>query len=240
MKKLNFDMDEYQALPDTDKLDSLKEIFFKYLDKEKITQFLSDEQIEDIYYETLNRIQLQFLLEYEESNANNVNKLDIKIQGRLLPTDISEYHKLFLLHDELSFRKYDRLTEKNEIRTDTRGYIVFIEFKKFIINTIEKHEAELTIVVPENKIISKLTNLQAIGYLFTELIKKGLIQPKFRNGNINQLGTARMILEHYHFQNLDKQPSVENIRKTLFDDNQLSEDKAELFEFPTLKQLNSK
>ncbi|HFK5505605.1 hypothetical protein [Elizabethkingia anophelis] len=91
-----------------------------------------------------------------------------------------------------------------------------------------------------NKINSKITNIQAIGYLFTELIDKGLIEPINKGGNLSPTNTARMILDHFHFEDLEEQPSVEYLKKTLFTDNSLSGDKTKHFKLPTLKQLNQK
>lgn len=239
MGKINFNINEYEKVSFEEKLNKLREIFFEHLDIELIAELMSDEQIENIYNETRNKIQSQFLSEYEQNKVQKIYLRGFVEQERLLHLDNSEYRKLFLLYDDLAYRKYDGFEDKYVIRIDTIGYKVFTEFKKFIINTIEKKETELTIV-PENKIISNVTNLQAIGYLFTKLIQKGLIELKYRNGKVNQSGSARMILEHYHFKNLDKQPTEEDIRKTLFEDNKLSDDKVELFKFPTVNQLNSK
>lgn len=124
------------------------------------------------------------------------------------------------------------------------GYIIFEEkykqlFKKTIITSQKKDYQEISPIVSD-KIISKITNIQAIGYLFTELINNGLIEPKKKSGNLSPLNIARMILEHFHFEDLEKQPKEEDLRKALFTDNRLSVDKTKLFNIPKLKQLNEK
>lgn len=90
------------------------------------------------------------------------------------------------------------------------------------------------------KINSKLTNIQAIGFLFSQMIDNNLIEPKKKNGKRSPVNIARMILDHFYFEDLEEQPNVEDIRKALFEDNKLSEDKTKLLKLPTLKQLNTK
>ncbi|AQX09189.1 hypothetical protein [Elizabethkingia ursingii] len=82
-------------------------------------------------------------------------------------------------------------------------------------------------------------SLQSLGYVFSELIEKGYIVPPRRNGNINVLATARMILEHFEFADREQQPNEEDIRKTLFTDNRLSTERQSLFKIPGMEKLNT-
>ncbi len=119
----------------------------------------------------------------------------------------------------------------------------FVKLELLKLNYEKPQNTEIEIQLSANqtqKINSKITNIQAIGYLFTELIQKNLIEPKRKNGKISPLNVARMILEHFHFQNLDEQPTEEDLRKALFDDNRLSQDKQNLFNLPSEKQINLK
>ena len=75
--------------------------------------------------------------------------------------------------------------------------------------------------------------------LISELIEKGYIVPPRRNGNINVLATARMILEHFEFADREQQPNEEDIRKTLFTDNRLSTERQSLFKIPSMEKLNT-
>lgn len=115
----------------------------------------------------------------------------------------------------------------------------FEKIIEFIDNKLNNFDDETTKTFT-TKINSKLTNIQAIGFLFTKLIENNLIEPKKKNGKISPVNIARMILDHFYFEDLEEQPNEEDLRKALFDDNKLSEDKAKLIKLPTLKQLNVK
>ena len=75
-------------------------------------------------------------------------------------------------------------------------------------------------------------------FVFVEMIEKGLIEPRRKSGKTSPVNVARMILEHFHFEDLETQPKEEDLRKALFEDNKLSEDKRNLFKLPTKKQIN--
>lgn len=119
-------------------------------------------------------------------------------------------------------------------------FILFEDSVNKMIDPIEEKQHTLLTQNDTSKIASKLTNLQAIGYLFTELIEKGIMQPKRKAGKYSPTNTAKLILEHFHFEDLEEQPTPEDIRKTLSNDNRLSSDKMQLFKIPTAKQLNEK
>ncbi|MDY3505100.1 hypothetical protein [Riemerella anatipestifer] len=82
-------------------------------------------------------------------------------------------------------------------------------------------------------------SIQLIGYIFTELIEKGYIEPKRKSGKTNASATAEMLLNHFNFTyNANgTQPSKEYLKKALFEQNQLSSDKATLIKIPRLKKL---
>jgi hypothetical protein len=80
-------------------------------------------------------------------------------------------------------------------------------------------------------------SLQAWGYILTELMDKGYIEPQRKNGKLNVQGTAKMILDHFEFTKEEFQPSLESVRQSLFMQNKFSSDKQELFRIPSLKQL---
>jgi hypothetical protein len=80
-------------------------------------------------------------------------------------------------------------------------------------------------------------SLQAWGYILTELMDKGYIEPQRKNGKLNVQGTAKMILDHFEFTKEELQPSLESVRQSLFMQNKFSSDKQELFRIPSLKQL---
>lgn len=82
-------------------------------------------------------------------------------------------------------------------------------------------------------------SIQLIGYIFTELIEKGYIEPKRKSGKTNASATAEMLLNHFNFTyNANgEQPSKEYLKKALFEQNQLSSDKATFIKIPHLKKL---
>lgn len=82
-------------------------------------------------------------------------------------------------------------------------------------------------------------SIQLIGYIFTELIEKGYIEPKRKSGKTNASATAEMLLNHFNFTyNANgTQPSKEYLKKALFEQNQLSSDKSTLIKIPHLKKL---
>ncbi|AGC40764.1 hypothetical protein [Riemerella anatipestifer] len=82
-------------------------------------------------------------------------------------------------------------------------------------------------------------SIQLIGYIFTELIEKGYIEPKRKSGKTNASATAEMLLNHFNFTyNANgEQPSKEYLKKALFEQNQLSPDKATFIKIPHLKKL---
>lgn len=80
-------------------------------------------------------------------------------------------------------------------------------------------------------------SLQAWGYILTELIEKGYIEPQRKNGKLNVQGTAKMILDHFEFTKEEFQPPLESVRQSLFTQNKFSNDKQDLFKIPSFKQL---
>ncbi|ADZ13160.1 hypothetical protein RIA_2125 [Riemerella anatipestifer RA-GD] len=82
-------------------------------------------------------------------------------------------------------------------------------------------------------------SIQLLGYIFTELIEKGYIEPKRKSGKTNASATAEMLLNHFNFTyNANgEQPSKEYLKKALSEQNQLSPDKATLIKIPHLKKL---
>lgn len=80
-------------------------------------------------------------------------------------------------------------------------------------------------------------SLQAWGYILTELMEKGYIEPQRKNGKLNIQGTAKMILDHFEFTKEEFQPSLESVRQSLFAQNKFSSDKQDLFKIPSFKQL---
>lgn len=220
MTKTHFDFSQFQSFSKDEQVKFFVDIIFNIANSsDKINDDILDDEIEELYFKSI-KIIPRNIIKYEES-LDNLDKI-----------------KTISILNSLNFRnehEYGFYTNKHKL-----GYKVYLEFKRFIKNRKDTQETSTEKQIPANKIISNLVNLQAIGYLFTELIRKGLIQPIYRNGKINQLGTARMILEHFYFQDLDSQPNEEDVRKTLFEDNKLSEDKINLFEIPSIKKLNTK
>lgn len=130
-----------------------------------------------------------------------------------------------------------------DIQADIHQYITN-ELYKIIIdeeNATSKKEKKPTSST-SNKIQVK-GSLQSIGYLFSELIKKGYIEVPKRNGNPNTSEISRMILEHFEFINREfeqkKPPTAESIRQTLFSKNSLSADKQKLFKIPESNIINT-
>ncbi|TLX23951.1 hypothetical protein FE904_19575 [Chryseobacterium indologenes] len=80
-------------------------------------------------------------------------------------------------------------------------------------------------------------SLQALGFILTELMDKGYIEPQRKNGKLNTQGTAKMILDHFEFTKEEFQPVVESVRQSLFTQNKFSNDKQDLFKIPSCKQL---
>jgi len=80
-------------------------------------------------------------------------------------------------------------------------------------------------------------SLQAWGYILTELMDKGYIEPQRKNGKLNVQGTAKMILDHFEFTKEEFQPPLESVRQSLFTQNKFSNDKQDLFKIPSFKQL---
>lgn len=80
-------------------------------------------------------------------------------------------------------------------------------------------------------------SLQAWGYILTELMDKGYIEPQRKNGKLNIQGTAKMILDHFEFTKEEFQPSLESVRQSLFTQNKFSSDKQNLFRIPSFRQL---
>ena len=104
------------------------------------------------------------------------------------------------------------------------------------LNTANKkdYDKEVTPVTSKIRING---SLQALGYLFTELIEKGYIEPQRKSGKINIQGTAKMILDHFEFTKDEEQPSIESVRQSLFNQNKFSNDKQDLFKIPSFKQV---
>ncbi|AZA84957.1 hypothetical protein C1637_22010 [Chryseobacterium lactis] len=80
-------------------------------------------------------------------------------------------------------------------------------------------------------------SLQALGYILTELMDKGYIEPQRKNGSLNVQGTAKMILDHFEFTKEEFQPPLESVRQCLFTQNKFSNDKQNLFKIPSSQQL---
>ena len=132
-------------------------------------------------------------------------------------------------------KEYYELSENNrKIRHAWRQILRFIKRKmereKLLYETKPKLE--------DNKIKIK-GSIQSIGYIFSELIDKGHIQPPKRNGKINTSAISRLILRHFEFVDREVQPNPEDIRKTLFSENKLSADKQALFKIPQNKIINT-
>lgn len=82
-------------------------------------------------------------------------------------------------------------------------------------------------------------SIQLLGYIFTQLIENGYIEPKRRNGKTNASATAEMLLKHFNFTYAPdgKQPAKEYLKKSLFEQNSLSADKTEFIKIPHLKKM---
>ncbi|MFP3599422.1 hypothetical protein [Chryseobacterium sp. SIMBA_029] len=107
---------------------------------------------------------------------------------------------------------------------------------KFQLDKNGENEMQLQSLsyVPKIKING---SLQAWGYIFTELMDKGYIEPQRKNGKLNVQGTAKMILDHFEFTKEEFQPPLESVRQALFTQNKFSNDKQNLFKIPSFKQL---
>lgn len=105
---------------------------------------------------------------------------------------------------------------------------------KLLVKKTGKHETRPASYIPKIKING---SLQAWGYILTELIEKGYIEPQRKNGKLNVQGTAKMILDHFEFTKEEFQPSPESVRQSLFNQNKFSNDKQDLFKIPSFKQL---
>lgn len=166
---------------------------------------------------------------YLENKVYSGGKVWSTKEFNILQKLSKDKQKLMILgRDEATFYSFLHLNME-----DIANYIYSELFKLNNFKTpIQKKDDE------SYRIKSKITNLQAIGYLFTEMIEKGLIEPKKKNGKISPLNVSRMILDHFYFEDLEDQPGEEDLRKALFSDNKLSNDKISLFKLPTVKQLN--
>ncbi|SDE48477.1 hypothetical protein [Riemerella columbipharyngis] len=111
---------------------------------------------------------------------------------------------------------------------------------------VQQASKESNPITPEptinNRQPEKITingSLQLIGHIFTELIEKGYIEPKRKNGKANASATAEMLLNHFNFtyNTNGTQPTKEYLKKTLFEQNKLSADKTDLIKIPHLKKL---
>lgn len=114
---------------------------------------------------------------------------------------------------------------------------IYQKVKSFAKKQVEKNAAncpQCVSYIPKIKING---SLQAWGYILTEFIEKGFIEPQRKNGKLNVQGTAKMILDHFEFTKEEFQPSVESLRQSLFIQNKFSNDKQDLFKIPSFKQL---
>lgn len=253
MKKIEFDFVLYETLQtEANKIEYLTDYFFMFIDESLNNENLIAEEAEDLYFKTVTKlfdnykaVDGQSNFEYERLKRELSHYDKAKEKSKPITQEIVNEYEGY--KEDLKQPKFYHSTiyslykfwqpigvgikdyDKRKI-----GYKVFLNIKKQLL--------DFKIVDEKNpsKINTKITNVQAIGYLFSELINKGLIEPKYKNVRRSPLNTARMILEHFHFSDLDKQPSEEVMRKALFDDNSLSKDKTQYFKLPFLKQMNEK
>ncbi|MBT0553495.1 hypothetical protein [Riemerella anatipestifer] len=150
----------------------------------------------------------------------------------------------------IRFNQYDNEilfdnTKYNNFKLSIPKIYKFISDRKKEINGVQTTDEvtptaeEQHTTTEEHEKITINGSIQLIGYIFTELIEKGYIEPKRKSGKTNASATAEMLLNHFNFTyNANgEQPSKEYLKKALSEQNQLSPDKATLIKIPHLKKL---
>jgi|GEM_PF-1508938 len=264
-KNNNEVLKSYQnAQSENEKIDTVAEYIFQLSKKDiKQNDDLIDEEINDLYFDTISKLKKEIIAEnssilkyklyktYELPSKEDYEtteydfyiedlyrtQLKIKEQNNVLST----IDRGVLLNN-VEFREF---TQENGLFHNKKktGYKVFLKFKKLWrfqnqkIATRETLIKDKEIFSTSQKIKIK-GSLQSIGYLFSELIEKGFIEAPKRNGKDNTSAISRMILDHFEFIDKEEQPKPEDIRKTLFTENKLSIDKQNQFKIPHSKIIN--
>jgi len=88
--------------------------------------------------------------------------------------------------------------------------------------------------VPTSKKIEWKGSPALFGYLFTELIKKGYIEPELHNGEMSYQGTAKLFFNHFNVNNT----TFENLKNEMNPGKcKLSDTKRAKFTIPNLSDL---
>lgn len=140
----------------------------------------------------------------------------------------------------------DFFNEKNQL--DLFSFRELINNLKLIIKRLEEIGAGLSVKsLPEilgieaesDKIILN-GNPQILGYLFTELINKGYISAPTIRGKLSPQRTVKMLLKHFDYADYDNQDEtskIEYLRKTIGEQNSVSQDFADRLQIPFLSQF---
>ena len=140
----------------------------------------------------------------------------------------------------------DFFNEKNQL--DLFSYRELIDNMELIIKRLKEIRAGLSVKsLPEilgieaesDKIILN-GNPQILGYLFTELINKGYISAPTIRGKLSSKRTVEMLLKHFDYadyDNKDETSKIEYLRKTIGEQNSVSQDFADRLQIPFLSQF---
>lgn len=159
-----------------------------------------------------------------------------------------ENYEFSLIDTETRLFGINIITEiENKIYNSEMQEFDFILIKKYlytfnkILNFLDTKPLEKQTNSNVGKTTEKINingNTQLLGHIFIQLIEGGFIEPiKTGNGEINKMATARMLLEHFNFTEKEHQPTVEYLKKAIFE-NQFSAGKTEYLKISPLKNFN--
>jgi hypothetical protein len=230
-RRLTLNMMEYAQYILDKTYEHLERISYTLAKNETILEHISDSTIisshENFGYwlnEDLHQLALPFLKAYITVSEKKVNpalyrnfefsipKIADLIDKRLTELDLEEFTiKTFLLNRNISGVLFEKEIPEKQCKADVKN----------------SHVAKIKVN----------GSLQALGFIFTELIEKGYIEPIRKTGKINVQGTAQFLLDHFEFTKDMEQPSLEGLRQSLFSQNKFSMDKQNLFKIPGLNQI---
>ena len=163
-----------------------------------------------------------------------------------------ELNKIIQEIDQLSTCKerilyLEKLKKENE-QSDAMYGIEFlaIDSKKYIESELKFQYS--TLKFEDENSERKFEKIQwkgspsLFGYLFTELIDKGFIEPKLHNGEMSYSGTAKLFLDHFDIYNKKGNlTTLENLKKEMnpaIYKNTYSETKRAKFKIPKMSDLS--
>ncbi len=172
--------------------------------------------------------------EYEEENKKirqtpNYETF-VRVYGEMLQTWQCDNVKKLIDHCYLDFPQAQKEKEIDEIQQEINGICKKRRYQE--INIKEQMYSPITLRKDINK-IKWLGSPSIFGFLMTELVKRGYIEPPLRNGESNYAGFAKLCYQYF-----DIDTTQENLIKEMNPGKcTLSDTKREKFTIPELSDL---